>query len=489
MLDIKDCSDFNDLHLACGLDVVRQQINAAIGISISTVINSSTEAANESPAPSEACENQIALPVIEKDFDGRYTVATLLENFAYVYNTDMCWDSITKELMKLAHLRHLVGREKFKYWDEHRDRKTIQELRFEPGNELSSEYVNLFEGFALDPNPKGEEGCKKIINHVWRLCNFREEEYKWLMKWIAFPFQNPGAKMDSSVVMYGSEGPGKSIMFDSVLGKIYGRHAITIGQAQLESSFTDWQSRRLFAVAEEVVSRSERNHHKGMLKHLVTGSSLQIDQKHMALREETNHINFVFLSNSSVPLELDIGDRRYLVLYVDAVPPAEYFKELFEEIDNGGVEAFYHYLLNLNLGDFDERTKPPFNEEKDKLISASMPSPQYFHKLWAAGELDIPYTAAKADDLYRYFQKWCEANGEFRRTSRFFGQELQRVMKQERVNIRYPKYASDRKTCRVYVPDVALESEVDGSRNDIVGEQARKFLEKLDRRDLSEGNS
>ncbi|WP_166888590.1 primase-helicase family protein [Pantoea sp. Cy-639] len=86
------------------------------------------------------------------------------------------------------------------------------------------------------------------------LCNNRADEYRFLLKWIAYPLQNPGAKMATAVVMFGAEGPGKSLLWEKVVREIYGAYGTTIGQAQLESQFTGWQSRKLFALAEEVVT-------------------------------------------------------------------------------------------------------------------------------------------------------------------------------------------------------------------------------------------
>src|SRR5690606_41853369 len=88
----------------------------------------------------------------------------------------------------------------------------------------------------------------------------------------------------------------------------------------------------------------------------------------------------------------------------------EYFQQLFQQIDNGGVEAFFHHLLTLDLTGFDEHTKPPMTEEKGDLIGASMTSPQYFHFQWRNGELGIPYMCAIAADLHRYFTHWGEQN-------------------------------------------------------------------------------
>lgn len=119
---------------------------------------------------------------------------------------------------------------------------------------------------------------------------------------------------------------GKSLLWELVVKEIYGEYSVTVGQAQLESRFTGWQSKRCFALCEEVVARNEKAHYKGMLKHLITGSTLMIEEKNLPVREESNHMNSVFLSNSMQPLELDLGDRRYMVLKVLAhailgIPP------------------------------------------------------------------------------------------------------------------------------------------------------------------------
>lgn len=467
-------SDFNDMAIEQGLPAVADVVNEALNRVKSPAPSekaSDIDAASEPPAPSDDWSDSEGL----YDDDGRYSVDTLLKHFSYIYGTKHCWDGLQREQMELANLGHLVGRDRYKAWMESRNRKTVMGLKFEPGQDLGSDYINLFEGWGVEP---AEGDCSLILGHIMKLCQNRQAEYEWLLNWLAYPLQNPGSKMATAVVMYGSEGPGKSITFDNVMGRIYDRHAITIGQAQLESSFTEWQSRKLFAVAEEVIARTERNHYKGMLKHLVTGQTLQIDQKHMSLREETNHLNFVFLSNSTVPLELDMGDRRYLVLYVEEVPPPEYFTELFRQIDGGGVEAFFHFLLKRDLGEFGPHSKPPSTEEKRGLIRASMTSPQYFHELWRSGELDVPYSCATASDLFKYFTRWCEENNEFKRTQRYFGQEIQRVMKPHRLEIRYPRSDSLAGQKRVYLAQPDLEKDFEGL-GDHVGERCRAFREEL----------
>ncbi|MCH2039919.1 MAG: DUF5906 domain-containing protein [Saccharospirillaceae bacterium] len=474
-------TDFNDLHLSAGLCEVKTQVEAAIAKaqleaaapSVGEVVPDVPDYFDEPPAPSDVGDGFSGGVVFE---NGRYSADTLLANFSYIYNTDTCWDNITRQQMKLSHLNHLVGKDRYKDWNESRMRKTVKELVFEPGKDCGPDVVNLYEGWGVEPSFVGESGCRRILDHVMRLAKGEKKVADFMLNWLAYPLQNPGAKMATSCVIFGSEGTGKSILYDGFMGKIYGAHTITIGQAQLESSFTEWQSKKLFAVAEEVVARTERNHYKGLLKHLVTGRELLIDQKHMPLRRESNHLNFVFLSNSSVPLELDLGDRRYLVLYSDEVPNPQYFKDLFAEADNGGVEAFFGYLLKRDLTGFDQHSKPPMTEAKDELIGSSMTSPQYFHRQWSRGELDWPYTCAATGDLFQAFKHWCEENNEFRRNERFFAQELKRVMKPQRLNINYPTEKDPVRTVRVWVrDDDPTPLKEDESINKFIGRCCRNF--------------
>lgn len=376
----------------------------------------------------------------------------LLKDFVLIYGTDLVWDCNRRRMVKLAALREVVGRERIKLWQESQYRRVAEDVLFDPTERCGPTMLNLFDGFKMLPSPVGQAGCQKILAHLGRLCGNRKDEYLFLLRWIAYPLQNPGAKMATSVVMFGAEGPGKSLVWEKVVKRIYGEYGVTIGQAQLESQFTGWQSRKLYALAEEVVSRQEMRHYKGLLKHLVTGETLQINEKMQSLREEHNHLNFVFLSNSTVPLELDDGDRRYLVLYVDQVPPQEYFAALVHEINNGGTEAFYHYMLNLPLEGFNEHTKPPLNDEKQGLIEGSMSPARYFLRVWQRGDLDMPYGAAVAGDLYKAFCRWCERANEFKRREREFYQEVQRDMDQVRKDIKFPLQTNDFKTCRIYVP-------------------------------------
>ncbi len=443
-------TDFNDLHVTHGIDAVREQLEHALAanevLDVPATDMPIDDDFHDRYEPSRA-HQQVGAPLVF----GRWTVGEMVRHISLIYGTDTVWDARERVLMRLSHLRHIVGRDMFKAWDEHEMRKIIKGLVFEPSNVVPPAHENLFNGFAISPGTQGARGCPRILQHIYRLCGRRDEEFEWLMRWIAYPLQNPGAKMDTSVVMHGSEGPGKSIIWEQVVGRIYGEYAITVGQAQVESQFTGWQSKKCLALCEEVVARNEKSHYKGMIKHLVTGRTLIINEKNLPAREEVNHMNSVFLSNSTQPLELDLGDRRFLVLWITDVPDSAYFKALFDEIANGGVEEFYAHLLSLDMKDFDAHTKPPLNAEKKYLIEVGLPNPVLFYQDWKDGLLGVEYGCCPVAMLYELYKRWCEQRNEFKRRDRDVKSELRRYLTEERLDIRLPDDMKDRKTVRVWV--------------------------------------
>lgn len=403
---------------------------------------------------------------------------SMINEISLLYGTDTVWDDRNRLQMRLSHLRHAVGKETFDLWNDSGARKIAKGLEFEPSGDVKPDYINMFYGLPERPFAKPEK-CQRILEHIKRLCGSREIEFTWLLKWIAYPLQNLGAKMDSGVIMYGSEGPGKSILWEHVISAIYGEYAITIGQAQLEAPFNGWMSCKCFALCEEVVSRSERNQHKGQLKHMITGKTMQINDKNLPLREEKNHVNSVFLSNSTIPLELDTGDRRYLVLYCGDVPPQQYFADLFKEINSDGVDAFYHYLMSIDLTDFSEHTRPPLNEDKERLIEASMSSPVLFFTEWQRGDTDYPYTSCTKSDLFSAYKRWCVQRNEFPKRDRDVNAELGRYMKEGRKDIKYPSITSARKTTRMWITNEDFKRCADQDFNDLLGKNCCNFYESI----------
>lgn len=350
-------------------------------------------------------------------------VEDVLDNFILIYGEDLVWDCRQRMLMKLSSMRTIVqNSDVMKFWGGDARKWVLKKnIVFDPretGSPATSgptATVNLFSGWKMRPKKGISTQIQVLLAH---LCDGNEDMQMWILRWLAYPLRFPGAKMETSIIMHGDEGSGKNFFFEKVVKAIYGEYGYVIGNAQLESNFNDWASMKLFMVADEVVTRSELKQMKGKLKYLVSGDTVIVNPKGLPEHSEANQMNFVFLSNELQPLALDKTDRRYLVVWTPPALSREFYVGVADEIKAGGIEAFYHYLVHeLDMGDFNEHTKPLYNKAKDKLIEKSLAPPERFYREWAAGILPIPFITCSVTRLYEVFKVWCGRSGESKYTS------------------------------------------------------------------------
>jgi hypothetical protein len=218
--------------------------------------------------------------------------------------------------------------------------------------------------------------------------------------------------MHTALVMYGDEGAGKNLFFDTVCD-IYGDHAGVISQTQLQGQFNDWLSAKLFLVANEVVTRQELRHHVGYLKNLVTeGKRIWINPKNFSGRWESNHANIAFFSNELQPLQIGPRDRRYMVIRTPGAREQKFYDAVVAEQRAGGAAALYRYLLDLELGDFGVQMKPFETQAKRDLLEIGMPASQLYWRDIKEELIGLPYVPALASDVYQGYMAWCRRNGE-----------------------------------------------------------------------------
>jgi hypothetical protein len=368
---------------------------------------------------SDASGGKAAKPArkAEKTIDwGKFN--QLVANFALIYGTDTVWDGTQRIIMKLQNMAHAHGSDMVKMWKNSEQRRTVlqQDVVFDPtGKADPATTINLFDGIALEPVEGNVAPMLELIRYLMSRssedANEDDEHMHYFLQWLAYPLQNLGAKLRTSVVMHGDEGVGKNFLFDLV-ASIYGKYGALVGQDELEDKFNDWRSCKLFVVGDEVSSRQELVHNKNRLKALITSPTVQINPKNLPRREEANHMNVGFLSNELKPLALDNSDRRYLVIYTPKAKPFEFYKALGVWRDGGGVAAFYHFLLTYPLEGFDPYAPAPQTAAKRALIDSNRKSPELFWFEWSKGEIDLPYWPCSVQQVYRGYVKWCQRAGD-----------------------------------------------------------------------------
>lgn len=335
---------------------------------------------------------------------------TLFRNWALQYCSQIAWDVETRQAYSVAGLRNQFGNDEVRMWMTSDKRRVVHadQVVFDPTMKCGPACINLFGGLETVP-VAGD--CQPILDLLRHLCGDIDEIYEWVLDWIAYPLQNLGAKMPTSIIMHGDEGSGKNLLWE-IVRDIYGSYGSVVGQDQLEDKFNDWISHQLFVIGDEVLSRTEMRHLKGKLKAMISGREIKINTKMMPVRSEENHVNLVFLSNELQPNALDASDRRYCVIWTPPKAEAAFYQRVVQCRDNGGREAFLHFLMNRGLSQFNPYAAPPVTQAKHDLIDLGRPNPERWWLAWSKDQLPVTYSSCSADQAYRLYRRWCVIEGE-----------------------------------------------------------------------------
>lgn len=262
-----------------------------------------------------------------------------------------------------------------KWWTAHPNRKDLDTVIFAPGQ--PQEYMNcynLWEGFSIEPKKGSWRYTKRHI--YWVLCNGNKALFKYVMRWLGYLVQHPDKLPEVAVVFKGEKGTGKSVIFKQFV-EIFGRHAMTIGNAErLVGKFSGHFKLVCFLFCEEaywpgLVSAEPR------LKQIITQDKIDLEEKFKEAALTTNRLHIAMCTNNEWIIPASKDERRFLVNEVDSkwaekgrMTPKErkaYFNRLFQEIDNDeGRSAMLYDLLRVDLTGFHPRYDIPETEELNR---------------------------------------------------------------------------------------------------------------------------
>ena len=349
------------------------------------------------------------------------TLEDLIEHFALIYGTDLVWDGLHRITMKIGNMAHAHGTDNVRMWKQSPGRRVVKQenIVFDPTESCDpDEFINLYNGLAVSPIPCGEHDVSVMLELLRHLCaNSASPEVdadqvvRWVLCWLALPLQRPGAKLRTALVFHGPQGAGKNLFFDAIRS-MYGPYGVMVGQTELEEKYNSWLSAKLLVLGNEVVTRQELYHNKNKLKWVITEDMIPIRGMHLDVRWERNHANVVFMSNEQQPLALEEGDRRYVVVYTPQPEAGTLYARAAAFLKAGGAAKFLHFLLNYDVGNFGEHTKPIMTAAKADLIEIGMRPSERFMMEWINHFLPLPMQVCSADQLYRAFRRWCELAGE-----------------------------------------------------------------------------
>jgi len=105
-----------------------------------------------------------------------------------------------------------LTRQLHRAWAEHPDRRIVrqEQVGFDPACTDASITCNLWAGWPTKPK---QGRCENLIDLLRYMCAGDKEPEKlfdWVLRWLAYPIQRPGAKMRTTLVLHGPQGTGKT---------------------------------------------------------------------------------------------------------------------------------------------------------------------------------------------------------------------------------------------------------------------------------------
>lgn len=258
-----------------------------------------------------------------------------------------------------------------KWWLENPMRRQYDTLVFAPRREVPDAY-NLWQGFACEAIPGALH--EPFLEHLRdNVCSGNEDHFWYLVKWMARAVQSPGEPGQVAVILRGGRGAGKGTVAQ-IFGSLWGRHFLHISSAKhLVGQFNAHLRDCVFLFADEAFFAGDKQH-ESVLKTLVTEDMIIVEGKGVDAEPSPNFVHLMMASNDHWVVPAGADERRYYILDVgeEKKQDATYFRALYKQMDEGGRESLLHYLMTLDLTDFEVRNVPSTDAlQEQKLLSLS----------------------------------------------------------------------------------------------------------------------
>jgi hypothetical protein len=256
--------------------------------------------------------------------------------------------------------------------------------------------LNLYKPSDIVP----AEGDTTIWNEhmVYLLPN--EGDRKKFLNWWAWKLQNIGKKPKHALLFQGKiPGTGKSFVSD-MMERIFGKDNVSpVGPDELSGQFNEWALKSILLVIEELRAL-EKTQIKHKLHPIITQERIKLNDKNVKRFTLENCFGIYAMTNAAAAIQIDNGDRRYLVIETKAEPkPHDYYVRLYALLnDPKGIAAIAYELLHRDLEGYDGQGRAPGTTAKASMIEAGATDIERWMDEHA-GRYPLNCTLIKLDDV------------------------------------------------------------------------------------------
>ena len=226
------------------------------------------------------------------------------------------------------------------------------------GPEAINEKINLWRGYGVTPSKCTAKRFEDYLKAVY------PKEWEYIRNWSAWTIQNPDKRTNVALFLISStQGTGKSTL-GHILRKLFGSHAVKVSRSKdLTGDFTAHLASALFVHGDEILFRGNRAG-ADTLKTMITDDTMRLEAKGVASFEADNRLSMLLTSNHEHAAHISPSDRRYAFVEAgDALAGNKTFwTSFYSWLEDGGYSKTLHYLLSIDVSDFDPVADRPISE-------------------------------------------------------------------------------------------------------------------------------
>lgn len=264
----------------------------------------------------------------------------------------------------------------FDVWMKDPDRKTYHGVVFDPSDSAGARFLNMWSGWAVEP-VEGDDMLDSIMCHLLDvICNGNEEDFNYLLAWMAHLIQKPQEKSGVCLVLKSeARGTGKSTV-SVIMERLLGQHSMRVQDGKhLLGAFNSHLANKLFVTVEEAFwSGSDPD--AGKLRTLITESTVTIEAKGKDAIEVDSFHRFMMCTNNDWAVPQTKDERRFFILEVseEKKQDSEYFSKLYEVIHSDvAMGQLFSFLKSYDIEPYN-LYKAPKTSATEQQIMESLPS-------------------------------------------------------------------------------------------------------------------
>ncbi len=304
-----------------------------------------------------------------------------------------------------------------KHWLQHQCRAEFEEAKFAPGQLLPQHIFNLWQGW---PVGWSNGRPRKMLAHMLHImCDGDQKVLDWVIGWLAHAVQKPDETVTTALVLAGPQGSGKNV-FVKLLFELFAPHTLMCTQSgQLVGNFNAHLMDKTFVFANEAFFAGNKKE-ANVLKSLVSDETMLVEPKGVDAFQVRKHFRLILASNEDRVVDLEIDDRRYCVLNVDAEEwnnNRGYFGELIKAWrEQGEREMFMKLLMDWPLDEWNEDAIPETLARQQQRELSLPPAARDVHNLLGEGVASaVAIDPEKGSVAIKPQEGWSKAHGHYLR--------------------------------------------------------------------------